>query len=125
MRIRKRLAASDADNAEWQRDLSVSYEKIGNVLVKQGKLADALTSYRASLVIAERLAASDVGNAEWQRDRIISYKKIADCAPAERRANLSRALDIVRALDASGRLEPADKWMLDDLARLISESPEK
>jgi hypothetical protein len=30
--IRDRLAKSDPGNAGWQRDLSVSYEKIGNVL---------------------------------------------------------------------------------------------
>jgi tetratricopeptide (TPR) repeat protein len=123
--IRERLAGSDAGNAEWQRDLSVSYNKIGDVLVSQGNLAEALKSYRAGLAIAEHLAGSDAGNAEWQRDLIISYKKIADCAPKERRANLTHALDIARALDASDRLAPADKWMLNVLARLIAEVPEK
>jgi tetratricopeptide (TPR) repeat protein len=123
--IAERLAGSDAGNAVWQRDLSVSNNKIGDVLVKQGDLPEALKSYRAGLVIAERLAGSDTGNAEWQRDLIISYKKIADCAPKERPANLTHALDIARALDASDRLAPADKWMLNDLARLIAELPEK
>jgi hypothetical protein len=39
------LAARDPNNAEWQRDVSVSYEKIGNVQVTQGDLAGALASY--------------------------------------------------------------------------------
>ncbi len=34
--IRERLAKADPENAGWQRDLSVSYEKVGNVLVAQG-----------------------------------------------------------------------------------------
>ena len=40
--IRERLAKSDPGNAGWQRDLSVSYNKIGDVLVAQGKLPEAL-----------------------------------------------------------------------------------
>jgi hypothetical protein len=36
--IADRLAKSDPGNAGWQRDLSVSYNKIGDVLVAQGNL---------------------------------------------------------------------------------------
>jgi tetratricopeptide (TPR) repeat protein len=121
-----RLAKSDPGNAEWQRDFSVSYIKIGDVLVAQGDLSAALKSYQDGLAITERLAQSDPGNAEWQRDLIISYKKIADCSPpAQRRTNLKRALGVAQALQASGRLAPADQWMLAELARPIAESPEK
>src|SRR3954451_4492795 len=49
-------AEADPGNAGWQRDLSVSYNKIGDVQVEQGDLAAALASYRASLAIAEGLA---------------------------------------------------------------------
>ena len=34
--IRDRLAKSDPGNAGWQRDLSVSYDRVGDVLVAQG-----------------------------------------------------------------------------------------
>ena len=37
--ISERLAKSDPGNAGWQRDLSVSYEKVGDVQVAQGDLA--------------------------------------------------------------------------------------
>jgi hypothetical protein len=39
--IAERLAHSDPGNAGWQRDLSVSYNKIGDVLVAQGNLPEA------------------------------------------------------------------------------------
>ena len=68
--IADRLAKSDPGNAGWQRDLSVSYDKVGDVQVAQGDLAGALTSYRDSLVIRDRLAKSDPGNAGWQRDLV-------------------------------------------------------
>jgi hypothetical protein len=63
----ERLAGSEAGNADWQRDLSVSNNKIGDVLVSRGNLPEALKSYRAGLAIAERLAGTDTGNAERQR----------------------------------------------------------
>ena len=47
--ITDRLAKADPGNAGWQRDLSVSYNKIGDVLVAQGNLPEALKSYRDGL----------------------------------------------------------------------------
>jgi hypothetical protein len=59
----ERLAQTDPDNTGWQRDLSVSYNKIGDVLVAQGNLPEALQLFRDDLVIAERLAEVDPNNA--------------------------------------------------------------
>ena len=73
-----RLAKADPGNAGWQRDLSVSYNKVGDVLVAQGNLPEALKSFRDSLAIADRLAKADPGNAGWQRDLAISNERIAD-----------------------------------------------
>ena len=72
--IINRLAKSDPGNAGWQRDLSVSLNKIGDVQAAQGDLAGALASYRDSLAIIERLAKSDPGNAHWQYDLGIATK---------------------------------------------------
>jgi hypothetical protein len=36
--IRERLTASDRSNTRWQYDLSVSYLRIGEVLIRQGNL---------------------------------------------------------------------------------------
>jgi hypothetical protein len=44
------------------RDLSVSYNKIGDVLVAQGNLPEALKTFRDGLAIADRLAKSDPGS---------------------------------------------------------------
>ena len=73
--IAERLAKADPGNAGWQRDLSVSHEKIGDVLRAQGNLPGALESYRASLAIIERLAKADPGNAGWQRDLSVSHEQ--------------------------------------------------
>ncbi len=54
--IFERLAKSDPGNADWQRDLSVSYNKVGDVQMAQGDLKAALKSYSDSRAIFERLA---------------------------------------------------------------------
>ena len=51
--IAERLAAGDPGNAGWQRNLSISHEKIGDVRVDQGDLGGALQAYEAGLAIAE------------------------------------------------------------------------
>jgi tetratricopeptide (TPR) repeat protein len=68
MAILERLAAHDAANTEWQRGLSISHERIGELLAAQGDLAGALLAQRASLLVRERLAARDATNAQWQQD---------------------------------------------------------
>ena len=78
--IREKLAAQDAGNAEWQRDLSVSFNKIGDVQRARGDLEGALKAYQDSLAIREKLAAQDAGNADWQRDLIVSNVKLAEVA---------------------------------------------
>jgi hypothetical protein len=68
--------ASDLANSEWQRDLSVSLEKLGNLAVAQGDLPAALRYFIQSKTIRERLAASDAANAAWQRDLAVSHFKL-------------------------------------------------
>ena len=74
---------SDSRNTQWQRDLSISYNKIGDVQVAQGETAAALKSYQDGLLIAKRLAESDSRNTQWQRDLSISYNKIGDVQVAQ------------------------------------------
>ena len=76
-RIVERLAAQDPTNAGWQRNLSVSHNKVGDVLRVPGDAGGALQAYRASLGIRERLAAQDPTNAEWQQDLAVLYCKLA------------------------------------------------
>ena len=57
--IRERLAAADPGNAAAQRDLSVSYNKLGDLMVRVGNGPEAERLFRDSLAITERLAAAD------------------------------------------------------------------
>lgn len=109
--IREKLAAADPANAQWQRDLSISYNKIGDTLMAAFRREDALDAYRKSLAIREALAAADPGNAQWQADMAISLYRLA-MAGDDTRARLTRALDILRKLDAAGKLTADQKgWI--------------
>jgi hypothetical protein len=60
---RDAAARSGAD-----RNLSSSYNRLGDVQEARGDLTGALKSYRNSFAIINRLTRSDPGNAGWQRD---------------------------------------------------------
>jgi tetratricopeptide (TPR) repeat protein len=73
-----RFGPDPGGNAGWQRALSVSYNKVGDVQRAQGTLPEALKSYRDSLAIADRLAKADPGNAGLQRDLAVSNERLGD-----------------------------------------------
>jgi hypothetical protein len=103
------LANAQPDNVRWQRDLSVSDEKIGNALVEQGKLSEAITSYRADLAISERLAAAQPADADAQRDLAVSHAKLG------------------MALKKTGQLDEARVQLLagrDVIAKLAAQNPD-
>jgi tetratricopeptide (TPR) repeat protein len=73
----------DKSNAGRQRDLSLDYERVGDLLVAQGKLRQALDVYQQALAIAKRLADQDKSNTDWQRDLSVSYEKIGGVLVAQ------------------------------------------
>ncbi|MGK2898844.1 MAG: tetratricopeptide repeat protein [Burkholderiaceae bacterium] len=74
---------NDPDDADAERDLAVSHDRIGNALVAQGDGPGALTAYRTSLAIAARLAAYDSDHTQPQRDLSVSHNKIGDVLVAQ------------------------------------------
>jgi tetratricopeptide (TPR) repeat protein len=105
----ERLAAADPSNAGWQRDLSVSQIKIGNVLRAQGDSSGALAAYRQSLSVRERLAAADPSNADWQRDLSFCQSNIGDVLRDQ--GDLAGALAAYRhSLAVDERLAAADPF---------------
>ncbi len=102
-----RHAKSEPGNADWQRDLSFSYENVGGVQMAQGNLPAALTSYQTSLAIRDRLAKSDPGNGGWQRDLSVSDQYVGDVQMAQ--GNLPAALTAYQtSLAIADRLTQSD-----------------
>jgi tetratricopeptide (TPR) repeat protein len=83
--------AAESKTAVWQHDLSIAYNKIGDVLSKLGNSTDALSNYRDSLDIRKRLAAVEPENLQWQRDVASAYDRIGDFFRSQ--GNLAEALN--------------------------------
>jgi tetratricopeptide (TPR) repeat protein len=82
-------------NADWQSDLAVAISKVGDVLLRQLKLSEALETYRASLAIAHRLAKAGPDDAHRQHMILLSQNRIGGVLLEQ--GNLSEALDAFRA----------------------------
>jgi tetratricopeptide (TPR) repeat protein len=101
----QRLLKVEPDAPRSQRDLSVSYNKIGDVQSAQGDLPSALSSYKQDLEITQKLAARDPANAGWQRDLGVSYDSIGGVQSAQgdllsALSSYKRCLEIAQKLAA-------------------------
>src|SRR5262249_55433137 len=74
------LAGTDGGdrNPGWRKDLSVTYQRIGEVLLAIGRREEALAAYRMALATLEELAAADPANFDAQRGLSIACHKIGD-----------------------------------------------
>jgi tetratricopeptide (TPR) repeat protein len=84
------LAAEKLNDTDYQRDLSIACNDVGDVLAAQRSLGEALDSYRNGLAIRTRLAKANPTKLGWLRDLSISYDKIGDVLVAQ--GNLADAL---------------------------------
>jgi hypothetical protein len=62
--------------------LAAAQLEVGDVLVAQGNLAEALNTLRDSLAIRERLVKAGPDNSGWQRDVSVSHNRIGDVLSA-------------------------------------------
>ena len=109
------MALRDPANTEWQRDLSISHDRMGDVLVAQGDGSGALATHRTGLQIAEALALRDPANTQWQTDVAISCAKLGGLVDGQttdvRRDHLLRGREILTKLESEGRLQPNQNWI--------------
>jgi tetratricopeptide (TPR) repeat protein len=121
----RKLAAADAGNASWQRDLSVALNKIGDVRLAARDRPSALAAYEESLAIGRKLAADDPRNAPAQRDVSVSLNRIGDVrlAGGDRNGSLTafqESLAIRRKLAAA---DPGNaEWQGDLVVSLVKVS---
>ena len=122
--IAEKLAAADPGNTEWQRDLSISYNRIGAILAEGGPREDALAAFCLGLAVAEKLVATDPNNTQWQSDLVFSLFWISRVAePALARAALQRAIVIVDRLAEIGALTAAQKNWPHFFRELLAQVP--
>jgi tetratricopeptide (TPR) repeat protein len=112
--LTRALAAEAPANLEWQRDVPVSLNRLGDVLWEQGDLAGALAAHREALGSLRALAPRYPGG--LRRDISLTSSKIGDvlAAQGDRDGALAahrESLDIARALSAEAPDNP--EWQRD------------
>ena len=112
------LVASNPKSTDFVRELAVSNERIGDVLVMQGHLDSALAAFRDSLSLRERLRLDDPGNTEYQRDLSVSYNKIGDALMAQGRLDdaLAKYRDGLATRSALALKNPSNGQLQRDLS---------
>jgi hypothetical protein len=105
----------------------VSYERVGDVLVAQGDLDNALKNYRDAFAITEKLASQDPSNVGWQNNaawnRYCVAKvliRIKDGDRNEARRLVIEGIDIIRRLERRGALDRDAQDTLDKLNAIAS-----
>jgi len=105
--VARARADADPGNVEFQRDLSVSYERLGDLAVAAGDAAAARDWYTQSLEIRRRLVQADPGNVQFQRGLSVSYERLGDLAVAA--GDVAAARDwYTQLLEVARRLVQAD-----------------
>jgi tetratricopeptide (TPR) repeat protein len=74
----ERQARSNPDRADYQRNLSVAYERMGDLMRDAGEGEQARAYYQQSLEIRERLARKEPDRADYQRDLSVSCERMGD-----------------------------------------------
>ena len=122
-RVMLGVTAQDRANVEFRRELGVTDLELGDVLMEQGNLQEALGSYLAGLAIFQRVADGDVENGVWQRDLLLSYLKVGDVLVKQ--GNLPEAFKNYNAsLTVSQRLAGDDpRAAARDFSSCTSKSP--
>ena len=82
LRIAEKLAKKYPDNPQMQRDLSVSYERLGNIAKARNDYKAAEGYYAKALEIGERLAEKYPEDPNLQRDLSVSYGNLGGIAEA-------------------------------------------
>jgi tetratricopeptide (TPR) repeat protein len=115
--VATKLAKDNPASAEAQRDLSVSYTKLGDVALEGGNHAHAADFYRKSLLIMEPLVLRDKSNAAADRSIMAIYLRMGK-ATGER-TWLEKALQVLEKLEEERRIFPADRETLEALRKTL------
>ena len=88
------LYLEEPDNPHYARDLALAGIQIGDALVSQGRLPEALRTYSTILTVLEHMAASNPDIGRLQLDLAMTKDRIGDVLAAE--GNSAEALQAYR-----------------------------
>ncbi len=151
LRIRRLLAEEQPGNWETLSDIAISCQKVGDILVRMGRVADAMPTLQECVLISRKIAESDRDDVTAKTVLVVSLHKLSSAydamggdtaLPPSQRATAEEeairlsveAVDILKALKEAGKLEgrfvewidligSVLKSQQDKLAKIQSETP--
>jgi hypothetical protein len=96
--------AAGAEPPKLQRNLSVSCNKLGHLLLALGQGEQARSFFDRSLQISERLARAEPDRADFQRDLLVSLLHMISVDAEGADAYRTRGQAILHALESRGAL---------------------
>jgi tetratricopeptide (TPR) repeat protein len=127
--IRERLAKADPGNAGWQRDLAINKERIGDILVREGKAEEAIAAFERAAAIYADLVKRNPGDVQSRLFSVVPFWRLGELKGQEGGAYLEAALAILRPLAKANRLDARRKNWIPQieaaLARLEEPTPYK
>jgi tetratricopeptide (TPR) repeat protein len=119
--VRAAIAEADPGSAVARRNVGRSHTRIGNALMAQNLLDEALSHFQQGLAIDRSLAAADPSSVRAQRDLAIDLQNVADVERARRNYPAAQtiyqeSIDIGRRLAAA---HPESTGMSRELATTL------
>ncbi len=121
------LRQRNPQSADYARDLSVSYNKLGDLHLGLGNGAKALEFYEKSLALREELRQRNPQSADYARDLVVSCWRMADVAEktgqGDARNWWRKAYEQLAGMKARGIMLPTDEQHLAMLKRKLDAVP--
>jgi tetratricopeptide (TPR) repeat protein len=111
-------ALKAAEGGDVQRDLGAASNRLGDVLVAQGRLDAALERFEASMAIHGALSSADPGNTVSRRDLSVSLERVGNVLVAQGRldAALERFEASMAIFEALSSADPSNTVWRRDLS---------
>ena len=78
LQAQQHRAQAEPDRADYQRDLSVSFNKMGDLYRDLGQGELAREAFSNALAISQRLPQAEPDRADYQRDLFVSFERMGD-----------------------------------------------
>jgi tetratricopeptide (TPR) repeat protein len=118
--IADRLAKADPGNAEWQRDLSIAHERIGDVRSRRGETIQAIAAFEQALRVYRELQARNPGDIPSRVFSVVPLWRLGQLRGREGRADLEAALAILKPLAAADRLDAGRRGWIEAIQNELS-----
>ena len=120
LEIREVIARGDPDNVGWQADLALALERVGSVFAELSRNEEAEAAYERALTIYATLLARAPDSASLLFGSAMPLIRLGILHRASGAIYYEKALAILKQLDATGRLDPRRRSMIDEIEKQLA-----